>query len=244
MGEKKKGKKKWIIIAAVAVIIIAAAAGGAGREGTTQDDKETVSSTAEKKDDAKKEETKKEEVKQEHYECDLTAGNYTAGKDIPVGTYNIEATAGSGNVSSSNMYSGGINEIMGAEVNGYNQQTFSGLKMEEGVVLSLSGDVVLHLTAENAEVQSMTGRSEAKGDPVGLSAGNYTAGTDFPAGVYNVTATGGSGNVSSSNMFEGGLNEIMGTDGYGITEYKNVLLEEGITLTVSGTTITLVPVGE
>ena len=43
----------------------------------------------------------------EHFEVDLSAGNYVSGVDIPAGTYNLTATGGSGNVSSTNMYSGG-----------------------------------------------------------------------------------------------------------------------------------------
>ncbi|MFR3389499.1 MAG: hypothetical protein ACLTT1_01605 [[Clostridium] scindens] len=57
-------------------------------------------------------------------------------------------------------------------------------------------------------------------------------------------ATGGTGNVSSSNMFDGGLNEVMGQEGFGVTEHNNAVFTEGVTLTVSGTSIQLVPVGE
>ena len=63
----------------------------------------------------------------EHFEVDLSAGNYVAGVDIPAGTYNLTATSGSGNVSSSNMYSGGLNEIMGSPADEYTQETFNNL---------------------------------------------------------------------------------------------------------------------
>ena len=180
----------------------------------------------------------------EHYEIDLSAGNYIAGKDVPVGTYNITATSGSGNVSSSNMYNGGLNEVMGAENDGISQQSFNGLAMDENVTLSVGGNVVIHLVAEDAQTGNVTARGEASGTPVDLQAGNYTSGTDFPAGTYTIVATGGSGNVSSSNMFEGGLNEVMGNDGFGITQFNNAVLPEGETLSISGTSIQLVPVGE
>jgi hypothetical protein len=45
-----------------------------------------------------------------------------------------------------------------------------------------------------------------------LSSGHYTAGIDFPAGTYDIVAVSGGGNVSSSNMFSGGINAIMGVD--------------------------------
>lgn len=240
--KKQGGKLKWIIIGIVFVLIIGAAAGGG-----TNDDKNTKKeSTAAEDKSGKNTEGKeeKEEIVKEHYEVDLTAGNYTAGKDIPAGTYNLTATAGSGNVSSSNMYNGGLNEIMGVENDGYSQQSFNGVKMEEGVVLTLSGDVTIHMVSEDAQTQLVTGRNPDESEVIELQAGNYTAGTDFPAGTYRIVAAGTSGNVSSSNMYDGGLNEIMGTDGFGITEFANAVLEEGTTLTISGTSVQLIPAGE
>lgn len=240
-NKKKTGKLKWIIIGIVVLIIIAVGMSG------NSDKSSSGSSKGTKSDSSQTSDTEKDtlpEVIEEHYEIDLTAGNYTAGIDLPVGTYNLTATAGSGNVSSSNMYNGGLNEIMGLENDGYNQQTFNGLKMEEGVILSLGGDVTIHLVSDNARTQEVTPRSPSEGSPVDLQPGNYTAGTDFPAGTYNIIATGPSGNVSSSNMYDGGLNEIMGTDGFGIAQYNNARLDDKVTLEISGTSIQLVPVGE
>jgi hypothetical protein len=183
-----------------------------------------------------------------HWEGDLGAGNYTAGKDIPYGTYNLTAASGSGNVSSSNMYAGGLNEVMGSDTSdGYTQNTFNGLQMTDGVVLSVGGTVIIHLSSDDAQISNITGRVVEAEVQTDLSAGNYTAGTDFPAGVYNIVATGSSGNVSSSNLYDGGLNEIMGTDtsdGMTVSQVNNVELPEGTTLTVSGTSVQLVPVGK
>ena len=80
-----------------------------------------------------------------------------------------------------------------------------------------------------------------------FSSGNYTAGIDFPAGVYNIVAVSGAGNVSSDNMFNGGLNAMMGTEEENQImdmyeqEYKNIDLPDGTTLTISGVQIQLVP---
>lgn len=243
--KKQGGKLKWVIIGVIAVFIIAAAGGGSSEQEGNQTSKSITDKSENKKEEKKveKQEEKKEIVK-EHYELDLRAGNYIAGKDIPVGTYNLTATAGSGNVSSSNMYNGGLNEVMGVENDGFNQQSFNGLKMEEGVVLTLGSTVVIHMVSEDARTQEVTGRTSEEGETINLQAGNYTAGTDFPSGTYKIVSTGTSGNVSSSNMYDGGLNEIMGTDGFGIAEFANAVLPEGTTLTISGTTVQLVPVGE
>ena len=79
-------------------------------------------------------------------------------------------------------------------------------------------------------------------------AGIYTAGVDFPAGTYDFTATDGVGNVESSNLRSGGINDVMGTtwriaEGYGFCEqyYQNVELPEGTTLRISGVDLLLSP---
>jgi len=82
-----------------------------------------------------------------------------------------------------------------------------------------------------------------------LSSGNYIAGTDFPAGTYDIVAISGGGNVQSSNMFNGGINAIMGDDSYIAEygdfyekEYKNIRLPDGTELRVfNGVTIQLIP---
>lgn len=229
-------KKKIVTLLLAGALAVSAVACG-GSEDVPKAEQKT-----EQKEEAKKEEPAQEPVK-EHFETDLTAGNYVAGKDIPVGTYNIVAVSGSGNVSSSNMFSGGLNEVMGAENDGMSQQSFNGLKMDKDVTLSVSSNVVIHIVSEDAMTQSTTPREAVEAAPIDLQAGNYTAGTEFPAGNYTITATGNSGNVSSSNMFEGGLNEVMGVDGFGITQFYNVSLPEGTSLTISGTSVQLTLIG-
>ncbi len=60
-------------------------------------------------------------------------------------------------------------------------------------------------------------------------------------------AVSGAGNVSSDNMFNGGLNAMMGTEEENQImdmyeqEYKNIDLPDGTTLTISGVQIQLVP---
>ena len=243
--QKKKGGCLKVFLSVIVIIIAIAVIGSllggnddSKKAGSTPATKSNTSDSAQPKEE-------KEQVVEEHYEVDLSAGNYTAGIDIPVGTYNLTATGGNGNVSSSNMYSGGLNEIMGNPVNEYSSDSFNGLKMDKGVILTLGSTVTLHLTSENANVSGMTARPSVDSTPIDLGAGNYTCGTDFPPGTYNVIATGGNGNVSSDNMYNGGLNEIMGTssDGLSIAQYNNASFQDGNVLTVSGTTIQLIPVG-
>ena len=164
-----------------------------------------------------------EAPKTKAYKKDLAAGNYTAGIDIPAGKYDCEGKSGTGNVSSDNMYMGGLNEIMGTDTSMGAQKSFKGCILDEGTVLSIGGNVVLHVSCKKADVSGMKPRGEDKSSKQSLAAGNYTAGDDFPAGIYDIIATGSAGNVSSDNMFEGGLNEIMGTsdDGMSISKFRN-----------------------
>ncbi len=99
------------------------------------------------------------------------------------------------------------------------------------------------VATNNSNTQSSNASTSAS--PVTLTSGNYTAGKDFPAGTYTIEAISGYGNVSSSNMYNGGLNEIMAPKGSGssdtVSSYQNVSLPSGTTLTVSNVTIKLIP---
>ena len=83
----------------------------------------------------------------------FSGGNYVAGKDFPSGTYTVKAIKGSGNVYTSNMFSGGMNEIMaattdGSYVEGLYTSEFKNCKMPAGTELGIKGTVVVQLTAE------------------------------------------------------------------------------------------------
>lgn len=184
----------------------------------------------------------------EAYSTELSSGHYTAGIDFPAGTYTITALSGSGNVQSSNMFSGGLNEVMSPEENEYTDiyiQEFKNAKLEKDVVLSISG-VTVKIEIAAADTATMTTRENPGAEETELGSGNYVAGTDFPAGIYNIVAVNGSGNVTSDNLFDGGINAVMSpeenqfTDMY-IQAFMNVDLSDGIGLSVSGVTVKLVP---
>jgi len=179
-------------------------------------------------------------------EYSLTAGNYVAGIDIPSGKCAVVAVSGQGNLSSSNMYSGGINEMFGVDDgSGFYTSEFNGLKLPEGTILTVGGTVTIKLNYTSIET-SFVGRTYDESKAIDLSTGNYEAGVDFEAGVYKVVAISGTGNLSSDNMFSGGVNEMFGIDdGYGFysKEFYNVDLPSGTQLSVSGgVKIKLIPV--
>ena len=68
-----------------------------------------------------------------------------------------------------------------------------------------------------------------------LSNGVYVAGQDFKGGKYNIIAVSGSGNISSSNMYTGGVDGEISSDNNGAyKEYRNIKLPNGTKLTISG----------
>jgi hypothetical protein len=186
------------------------------------------------------------------YDCELMSGHFTAGIDIPAGTYDIEAVEGAGNVTSSNLLDGGINAMMGVPDSSnpaadLYEQKYSNIKLPKGTVLSVD-KVKVKLTSQNAAVDAMAPRTEDTANKVTLDNGNFTAGTDFPGGVYDIIAVSGSGNVSSSNLLDGGINAMMGTeDANSIIDayeqkYQNISLPKDTTLTIDGVTVDLIPV--
>lgn len=68
-----------------------------------------------------------------------------------------------------------------------------------------------------------------------LSSGVYVAGQDFKGGKYDIIAVSGSGNISSSNMYTGGVDGEISSDNNGTyKEYRNINLPNGTKLTISG----------
>lgn len=191
------------------------------------------------------EEIKKKNPQPISYTAELTNGNYTAGIDFPAGVYDIEAIAGTGNVSSSNMFDGGLNMVMSAD-DPERADSFQNARLPNGVVLEIKNGVTVRISCEEADGKPLAKREQPNTETVTLKNGNYIAGDDFPAGIYNVVAVEGAGTVSSDNMFDGGLNAVMGigSRSYGGEydhEYKNIELPEGVTLTVKNVEIQLVP---
>ena len=260
MEKNKKSifKKWWFWVLAVLLVGVVASCSSGGsseKEESTTAGNVTASKEVDNQEDKKTEQPKAEESMPEEtvteaptqepeedlskvekvYE--LSAGNYTAGIDLPIGTCDIEAISGTGNVSSSNMFSGGINEMFGVDDGtGLYTSSFKGMKMNKDVELHISGKVKVCLTYTTVE-GNMTGRTYDENSSIELSSGNYTAGTDFPEGIYTIQAVSGTGNLSSSNMFSGGVNEVFGIDdgtGFYTPEIKNIILDKDVTLEVKG----------
>ncbi len=188
------------------------------------------------------------------YEATLRSGNYIAGIDFPEGSYDIVAISGGGNVVSDNMYSGGINAIMGTKEEdsavggGFYEQEYANIRLPDGVALRISG-VTVKISSEAASGKPLQGRNQNITQEIELGNGNFVAGQDFPAGTYDIIAVSGGGNISSNNMFSGGLNAIMGTaeedasvgGGFYCQEFHNAEFGEGVELAIDGVKVKLIP---
>lgn len=177
------------------------------------------------------------------YETELICGNYIAGIDFPAGTYDITAQKGSGNISSDNMFSGGINALMGEKGSSdMYQQEYSNISLPDGTKLKIGSDLVVKIHSDEASGEALSERNQSITETVTLSNGHFTSGKDFEPGTYDITCTSGSGNISSDNMFDGGINEVMGykKDGY-IEKAYHIELPEDTILTVDGIKITMTP---
>jgi hypothetical protein len=163
----------------------------------------------------------------------LTTGFYTAGIDIPVGTCNVTAVSGTGNLYSSD---GGINEVFG--VDDGDVRSFKGLKLRKNVCLTVSGELTVKLAYRSIE-QGFSGRTYDKSRATKLSAGNYEAGSDFKAGIYKIVAVSGSGNLYSEDV---DVNEVVGLEEGDAPEIMNVDLPKGAGLSIEGDlTVKLIP---
>lgn len=68
-----------------------------------------------------------------------------------------------------------------------------------------------------------------------LAAGIYTVGIDFPAGKYILTAKENYGDVFTSDNVKNGINQTLGVGDKNIaSEFNNLILEIGDTLTIDG----------
>jgi hypothetical protein len=174
------------------------------------------------------------------FDSDISAGNYIAGKDIPEGTYDFTLVSGTGNVMTNNYSTGNVNVIFGADSPAYVKE-LKEVKMEDGAMLRIMKSAVIHLHTDTGNVQGMKERKKIDEPPITLVPGSYQAGKDIPAGIYDVAAVSGEGQINTGILYEGGMLETMGTKDseYVISHFKNLMLTDGYSLLVTGVTVQL-----
>ena len=184
--------------------------------------------------DKRREASKGSQAQLEHYEVDMSAGYYIAGKDFPVGKYQILSISGSGNL---HCRGTGLNEILGGT---YGITEYNNFTPDNGDILSVGGDAVIRLVSDNADVAGVVPRPILDSyNWYEAPAGIYLIGTDIVEGCYRAFAIQGSGNVHANDREHttGSINEIFSVDsGYSgaIIEFKNLHLYDGTELEISG----------
>ena len=134
----------------------------------------------------------------------LQDGYYTAGIDIPAGTFDVVATAGCGYISADSFSA----NLRGPE---YKKKDFDDFddysrskesrKLIKGEILEVKG-VQIKLNYSKT-TSSATGRKYDDSNGVLLKSGTYTVGEDITPGRYCVKYISGNGGYVSSERYEG-----------------------------------------
>jgi len=176
----------------------------------------------------------------------LGAGYFETGADIPAGVCDITVLSGSGSLSYSDADNEeAISELLGRDDgSGFYTEALQDVKLPRGATVSINGTLSVRLAYTDID-SAVGGRSYDESRAVTLEGGDYVAGTDFSPGLYRIKALAGTGNISSSNVNDGGVNEAFGIDdGSGIFtgEVMNVNLPDQVVLRISqGLTVQLLP---
>lgn len=183
------------------------------------------------------------------YQLELTAGCYEVGIDLPEGKYSAELLNYNGTLLISD-WDNGINiwKYFGEGENAIRQS--DDLRLYRGAKVQIDGGISIRLTTENGQLPDMViPISNPLSQEIDIT-GTKTAGIDFPAGTYDLTATSGVGlfhytvpgqqEDDYSPEFGIMLNSA-GSDESSSLDYKNVVLPEGTKIDVQRLTVKLVP---
>ncbi len=180
---------------------------------------------------------KKQTVSQT-YQTDFIGGYYTSGIDFPAGTYTITALNGGGRISFKTPAGNGQSYQLGTGNSG--SKELKNIHFPFGEVLFLSG-VKVTLTSGDAKTGSLSQRKNSAVNEQTLSPGSYLAGTNFTEGIYDLVAVQSKGTVTAECLGIS-MNEAMDANGFDYQrEFKNVILDSGSELTLTGVTVKLVP---
>lgn len=170
----------------------------------------------------------------EVYESRLGQGEYVGGVHIPEGTYTVTSEE-EGFVS---VYvEDAENEIWLYESLDSETPVLEEVCVYQGAVVTVSGDTFAVFSTENAQTDTMVGEANPLTEEIRLDGGKaYTAGKDFPAGVYDVSAVSGYGGpaltVYDSQGGELDFRGIWLSDSEDAEkEYRNLVIPEGALLT-------------
>lgn len=122
----------------------------------------------------------------------LYAGYYVIGYDLPEGTYSLTVLSGEGDISVDD-WENGIYLYESLDVDGeYGYTTIDNMRLYNGAQIQVYGSVQLRLEADNAGAILPSEENPLLGNPDVVIPGGemYLAGTDFPAGTYDLSLEG------------------------------------------------------
>ena len=193
------------------------------------------------------------------YDCVLGYGEYEIGVQIPEGTYEVELVSGEGSMQQDDSensiyyYSYFSEDESDTDAGDY----LDDVRLYTGGHLKIDTGLVVQFHSENAQTEQMQLEENPLTEQVTLKAGNtYTAGTDFPAGWYDVTeASGVDWAELHYKIYLGALydkeNEDLNYENYGLwfydtdgsEAYRNAVFPEGTELEVVDGDLILTPSG-
>ena len=193
------------------------------------------------------------------YDCVLGYGEYEIGAQIPEGTYEVELVSGEGSMQQDDpensiyYYSYFSEDESDTDAGDY----LDDVRLYTGGHLKIDTGLVVQFHSENAQTEQMQLEENPLTEQVTLKAGNtYTAGTDFPAGWYDVTeASGVDWAELRYKIYLGNLydeeNENLNYENYGLwfydtdgsESYRNAVFPEGTELEVVDGDLILTPSG-
>lgn len=193
------------------------------------------------------------------YDCVLGYGEYEIGAQIPEGTYEVELVSGEGSMQQDDpensiyYYSYFSEEESDTDAGDY----LDDVRLYTGGHLKIDTGLVVQFHSENAQTEQMQLEENPLTEQVTLKAGNtYTAGTDFPAGWYDVTEASGVDwaelryKIYLGNLYDEEY-ENLNYENYGLwfydtdgsESYRNAVFPEGTELEVVDGDLILTPSG-
>lgn len=124
----------------------------------------------------------------EHWDNQLPAGIYMVGTDIPEGEYTVTGLEGSGFEVHDKTHSIYRQDSFGTEE--YEVERAEGIPLFTGTLVCVNGMNPVSFVSENAQTQDLEERTDNPVTETVDVSGTMTAGTDFPAGTYDIQAVG------------------------------------------------------
>ena len=184
----------------------------------------------------------------ESWEETLTPGLYMGGVHIPAGNYTVFLEAGDGTLllddSRNSIYQTWFFSAS-QESDEYTTYTTrqEDVRIYEGARLVISEDVTLRFQTENAQGE-LTQLPNPNTETYTFS-GAFTVGEDLPAGVYDIYCEEGSGIFEyyvPADGYESYQGQLIGdTSSTFPREMKNIVLPDGVDVTIEDMTVTLTP---